>query len=60
MDSPAAKTNPALEIADLTIEFGGLLAVDSLTFSVEPGACVGLVGPNGAGKSTLIQAINGF
>ena len=61
MDSPAAaKTNAALEIADLTIEFGGLLAVDSLTFSVEPGACVGLVGPNGAGKSTLIQAINGF
>ena len=56
--SPAAPA--ALALDGLTIEFGGLLAVDSMTIAIAPGSCVGLVGPNGAGKSTLLQAVNGF
>ncbi len=49
-----------LVIADLSIRFGGLTALDAVSLRVAPGEFVGIVGPNGAGKSTLIQAITGF
>jgi sulfate-transporting ATPase len=49
-----------LEVAGLTVRFGGVLAVDDVSLTVEPGEIVGLIGPNGAGKSTLIDAICGF
>jgi branched-chain amino acid transport system ATP-binding protein len=49
-----------LEVADLTMRFGGLTAVDGLSFAVEPGGIHGLIGPNGAGKTTTFNLISGF
>jgi branched-chain amino acid transport system ATP-binding protein len=51
---------PILEVNGLTVNFGGVLAVDDVTFSVERGQILGLVGPNGAGKTTVFDAIGGF
>ncbi|MGF1608526.1 MAG: ABC transporter ATP-binding protein [Kiloniellales bacterium] len=51
---------PILEVENLTMRFGGLTAVDKLSFSVEEGAIHGLIGPNGAGKTTTFNAISGF
>jgi len=48
-----------LSVENVTIRFGGLVAVDGATFGVEQGSIVGLIGPNGAGKTTLFNAING-
>ena len=48
-----------LEIADLNKNFGGLRAVDGLTFQVNEGEILGLLGPNGSGKTTLFNLITG-
>jgi ABC-2 type transport system ATP-binding protein len=45
---------------NLTKSYDGLLAVDDLTFSVEPGEVLGFLGPNGAGKSTTMRMLAGF
>jgi len=47
-----------LDVADLTVEFGGLKAVDQVGFSVEQGMIYAIVGPNGAGKSTIFNIIS--
>ena len=49
-----------LEIENLMMRFGGLVAVDHLSFSVEENAIHGLIGPNGAGKTTTFNAISGY
>ena len=50
---------PALEAQGLLKQFGALLATDSVSFVLEPGARQALIGPNGAGKTTLINLITG-
>ena len=49
-----------IEVESLSKTFGSTLAVDDLTFSVEPGKITGFLGPNGAGKSTTMRAILGL
>jgi ABC-type sugar transport system ATPase subunit len=50
---------PILRAVNLTKRFGGLTAVDGVSFDVKPGEVIGLVGDNGAGKSTFIKMISG-
>jgi sulfate-transporting ATPase len=49
-----------LQIEDLTVRYGGVVAVDSISIDVNPGEVVGLIGPNGAGKTSLMDAVSGF
>ena len=51
---------PALQISDLTKDFGGLRAVDGISFQIEEGEFVGLIGPNGCGKTTTFNCISGM
>ena len=57
MSSPTA--SPLLEVRELTCCFGGLVALDRVSFAVQPGEIFGLIGPNGAGKTTLFNLITG-
>jgi ABC-2 type transport system ATP-binding protein len=50
----------AIEVAGLTKRFGETLAVDDLSFTVEPGKLVGFLGPNGAGKTTTLRILLGL
>jgi len=48
-----------LKVENLTVRFGGLIALKGVSFSVFPGEVLGIIGPNGAGKTTLFNAITG-
>jgi branched-chain amino acid transport system ATP-binding protein len=49
-----------LEVHDLSVRFGGLLAIESLSLEVKEGEVLSLIGPNGAGKTTAFNAISGY
>ncbi|MCB0970692.1 MAG: ATP-binding cassette domain-containing protein, partial [Acidimicrobiales bacterium] len=55
-----AEVTPALAVEEVAVTFGGIRAVDEVSFSVAPGEVVGLIGPNGAGKTTLLDLVSGF
>ena len=52
--------SPILTVRDLRVVFGGVTAVDGVSFDVAPGQLLGLIGPNGAGKTTVMRSITGI
>lgn len=50
----------SLVVNDVSVRFGGITALDSVSLSVNSGEIVGLMGPNGAGKTTLVDVVTGF
>ncbi len=57
--APAPADNLMLSLADVTVRFGGITALDSLSFDARSGEVLGIIGPNGAGKTTLFDVIAG-
>ncbi|MDR5708205.1 MAG: branched-chain amino acid ABC transporter ATP-binding protein/permease [Armatimonadota bacterium] len=57
---PAHGSDPAVEVRSVTKRFGGLVAVDGLSFTVRPGEIYAIIGPNGAGKTTVLNLITGL
>jgi len=53
-------SEPVLQVEHLTMRFGGLVAIDDLSFTVGRGDITALIGPNGAGKTTVFNCITGF
>ncbi|MET0146056.1 MAG: ABC transporter ATP-binding protein [Ilumatobacteraceae bacterium] len=47
-----------LDVQDVTVRFGGIVALDGLTFSIDDGQVCGLIGPNGAGKTTMFNVVS--
>ena len=54
----SASGKPILSVRDLTVRFGGIVALDGVSFDVAPGRIAGLIGPNGAGKTTLFNCLS--
>ena len=59
LENPTREAGTLLQLEGVTKRFGGLPAVDSLSFSVRQGEVLGIIGPNGAGKTTLVGLIGG-
>src|SRR5687767_7018311 len=59
-DARSASEDVMLETENVTMQFGGLRAVDSVSFRVHRGEIMGLIGPNGAGKTTFFNCLTGM
>ena len=51
---------PAIDVSDLRVRYGTVVAVDGVSFTVEAGEVVALLGPNGAGKTTTVETLEGY
>jgi len=58
MTAQTGQTPPLLRVEDVTVRFGGIVALDGVRFDVTAGQVCGLIGPNGAGKSTLFNCLS--
>jgi branched-chain amino acid transport system ATP-binding protein len=54
----AESSAPLLSIRGLSVRFGGIVALDNVSFDVKAGQICGLIGPNGAGKTTLLNCLS--
>jgi len=59
-ETPAGKAHPLLRVEHLTMQFGGLVAIDDVSFTAHNHAITAIIGPNGAGKTTVFNCITGF
>ncbi|HYU12383.1 MAG TPA: ATP-binding cassette domain-containing protein, partial [Stellaceae bacterium] len=57
-DTRVPKSAPLLEIRNVALRFGGIVALDGVSFTLEEGQILGLIGPNGAGKTTLFNCVS--
>jgi branched-chain amino acid transport system ATP-binding protein len=57
MNSPARRPT-LLEVSDVVVRFGGIVALDGISFDLDQGQILGLIGPNGAGKTTLFNCLS--
>ena len=57
---PETAASPVLEIESVTLAFGGVTALNGVSFKVAPGSIASVIGPNGAGKTSLFNTISGF
>ena len=58
--SPGRSSMPLLDVEDITVRFGGSVALNDVSLTAEPGQVTGLIGPNGAGKTTMFNVISGL
>jgi branched-chain amino acid transport system permease protein len=58
--APATVTTDALDVADVSLSFGGVRAINGASLQIRPGQIHGLIGPNGSGKTTILNVISGY
>jgi ABC-type branched-subunit amino acid transport system ATPase component/predicted MFS family arabinose efflux permease len=59
-DKDLTAAPPVLELDEVSVRYGGVVAVNAVSFTLHQGEVLGLIGPNGAGKTTVFDAISGF
>ena len=59
MSENKTNSNNVLRLTDITMQFGGVVAINDLTMHIDPGEIVALIGPNGAGKTTAFNCVTG-
>ncbi|NND01438.1 MAG: ATP-binding cassette domain-containing protein, partial [Acidimicrobiia bacterium] len=58
MSNQAAVSGPLLEVEDITLRFGGVTAIDGVSFHVDNEELFAIIGPNGAGKTSVFNSIS--
>lgn len=57
---PSSRLDHVLRVEGIELRFGGVVAVNNVSFTIKPGEVLGIVGPNGAGKTSLLNVVSGF